>query len=391
MAISQSKYIRIGSNVNTTALGSRDFSGLVFTKTSMASTAPAATKSAYDNGDAVGLSSLADVSLCFGRNSDEYKFAQKYFSYISDDGGSPTLLSFKKEAAGTPPATAISNLSNLTNNFGSFTFLGNFGYTPSQGEAVSHEAALAAAAAENSGYDHRHVMCVGFEFSDTADASSKMALFADAVGTFVYFGHDEFGAAIPMAMIASIDFTKVDSTICFMFKQVPGEVAAITNDTDYETMSEINANFYGLTQTNGRMFAFLQRGFMSNGEDAGAYVNEMWLKSAIATEFFNLALRVNKIPANTDGESMIRSIIVPNVNTAIANGTILIGKTLNETDIAEIYRYTKDEGAANDVFVNGYWLDVVIEKDGTDYVAKYYLVYAKGDGIRFCNGSHKLI
>ena len=398
MAISQSKYIRIGSSVNTTAFGSRDFSGLVFTKTTMASGAPTATKTAYNtNGEVVGLTSLSDVGLCFGTSSDEYKFAQKYFSYISDDGGSPSVLSFKKMATNDVPSEVLSAIGNQTNNFGSFTFLGDmsYTYTPSGGTAttVTSDAAISAAAAVNSGFDHRHMMCQGYAFTDSAAAVSKMTTLAlsDVVGTFVFFGHDAYGAAIPMAMLASIDFTKADSTICFMFKQVPGEEASVTNDTDYEAMIAVNANFYGLTQTNGRMFAFLQRGFMTNGEDAGVYVNELWLKSAIATEFFNLVLRVNKIPANSDGAAMIRAVITPSVNTAISNGTILIGKTLTDAEIAGIYRYTKDEDAADTVVTNGYWLDVVIEKDGTDYVAKYYLVYAKGDGIRFCNGSHKLV
>ena len=156
-------------------------------------------------------------------------------------------------------------------------------------------------------------------------------------------------------------------------------------------MKSINANFYGLTQTNGKSFAFLQCGFCSNGEDAGTYCNELWLKSAVATSFMNLCLRVNKIPANTTGSAMIRAAIVGDVKKALDNGTILVGKPLTEEDIAEVSRWTNNEDAYLDVQNDGYWLDVVIEKVENEWIAKYYLVYAKADGIRFCDGSHILI
>lgn len=381
MAISQSKYIRIGSNVNTTALGSRDFSGLVFTKSSMVSTAPSAIKTAYDtNGDVVGLSSLADVDKCFGTTSDEYKFAEKYFGYVSKDGSCAMTLNFRKMGESEIPSAAISGVQAITNNFGSFTFLGEF--TDDQ---------LAAAGAVNSGFDHRYLFCVGKEFVDTANATTTMGKFDDEIGTFVYFGADAFGAAIPMAMLGAIDFNRANSTICFMFKQVPNETAVIDNDTDFDTMKSINANFYGLTQTNGKSFAFLQCGFCSNGEDAGTYCNELWLKSAVATSFMNLCLKVNKIPADATGSAMIRAAIVGDIATALENGTILRGKPLTDGDIAEITRWSGDPEAYNDVKNDGYWLNVVIEKPDNEWIAKYYLVYAKADGIRFCDGSHVLI
>lgn len=387
MAISQSKYIRISSSASNTALGSRDFSGLVFTKTAMKAASGSDSahikniKKAYGtDGSVVGLT-LSDVSDCFASTTDEYKFAVKYFSYVGRDGGAPTVLNFKLMGTADTPSGILAKVNDITNNFGSFTFLGTFDDT-----------ALAGAAGVNSGYDHRYLFCVGKEYTDTAAASTTMAKYSDAVGTFVYFGADKYGAAIPMAMLASINFGGRDSTICFMFKQIAGEEATIANDTDYESMKEINANFYGLTQTNGTMFAFIQRGYNSNGEDTGTYCNEMWLKSSIATSFLDLCLRVNKIPVDTAGMAMVRATILGNISTAINNGTILIGKPLDDLDRARIFQYTKDESAADNVIVDGYWLDVVFEKDESDdWIAKYYLVYAKGDGIRFCDGSHKLV
>lgn len=379
MAISQSKYVHITSDVNTTALGSRDFSGLVFTTTAMLASAPSATKTAYDANEVVGLD-YNSVAKCFGDTSDEAKFATKYFGYLGNDGSTPSVLNFAKMKDGEEPSAAFTRVNETTNNWGAFTFLGNF--TDDQLKTV---------ATLNSGYDHKYLFCIGYKFDSTADASTKMSKYSDCAGCFVYFGADEFGAAIPMGITGSIDFTKRDATVCFMFKQIAGEEYTISNDADYESMKGINANFYGLTQTNGKTFAFLQRGFNADGEDTGVYINEMWLKSAIATDFMNLVLSQNKIPANNTGATLIKAAISGEVDLALRNGTILPSKTLTNTDKANIIRYTGDDNAPSMVQTSGYWLDVVIEKESDEYKAYYYLVYSKGDAVRFCEGSHKLI
>lgn len=386
MAISQSKYIRISTDAGTASLGSRDFSGLVFTANSMLTNAPDAKKTAYNNYEVVALGSLADVGKCFGSESAEFKFAQKYFGYVARDGGSPSILNFCRYGSEEEPVEALARVNDVTNNFGSFTFLGSQAY-PATIEQ------LTAVAGVNSGYDHRYLFCVGFEFDSTADASTKMANFAASKGTFVYFGRDTYGAALAMAIVASVNWAGRYSTVNFMFKQVAGEVAVITNDTDFESMKEINANFYGLTQTNGKAFAFLQLGYNADGEDAGVYINEMWLKSAIATDFMELCLSRGKIPANSDGVAMIRAAIYGDIQDALRNGTILPNKNIDEEDRAEIYRYTGVASAADEVATFGYYLFITIEKEtnGSDYVAYYHLVYSKGDGVRFCDGHHKLI
>jgi hypothetical protein len=385
MAISQSKYIRISTDAGTASLGSRDFSGLVFTATAMLTTAPATAKTAYDtNGDVVGLS-LVDVKNSFGINSVEFKFAERYFGYVSRDGSSPSILNFCKVGSDETPSAALARVNDISNNFGSFTFLN------SDTKAFTDDE-LSAVAGVNSAYDHRYLFSVGFEFDSTADSSTKMEKFSAAKGTFVYFGSDAYGAALAMAITASVNWAGRNSTVNFMFKQIPGEVAVITNDTDFESMKDINANFYGLTQTNGKSLSFLQLGYNSDGEDAGVYINEMWLKSAIATDFMELCLSRGKIPANSDGVAMIRAAIYGDIQDALRNGTILPNKNIDEEDRAEIYRYTGVATAADEVATFGYYLFITIEKDeGGDYVAYYHLVYSKGDGVRFCDGHHKLI
>lgn len=393
MAISQGKYININTDVQSTYFGERTYSGLVFSADSMVSGAPTDIKTEYDTNFGIVALSLSDVAKCFGDESDQYKFAERYFSYLSNEGTSPAVLNFirtktKTELSSTAdetPSAALARANDLTNDFGSFTFLSTDGRTFTDDELVS-------AASTNSGYDHRYLHAVGYVYSDTAEATTKMAKFEGAIGTNVYFGADKFGAAIAMSILASIDFDRKDSTVCFMFKTVSGETYTIDNDTDYETMKSINANFYGLVQSAGTRRAFLQCGFNSDGEDSGVYVNEMWLKSEIATAYLNLAMNHNKIPANATGEALIHATISPIVTNALKNGAIIPDKNISDSDRIAIYQFTGSDSAADCVATNGYWLGVNIEKaaDG-NYVAYYYLPYSKGDAIRLCKGYHKLV
>ena len=413
MAISQNKYIKITSDVDQFSLGERDFSGLVFIPlnkakpengtnaiTTLLETELKQSSPTYYM-TVSKFYSYASLAKEFAGVTDLLTFANKYFGYVAPDGqvaDALTVVVWDNTKYGTAANrkqiladllegayTHGTNIdtSNGYKNFGSFTFIDDDG-------KVSDDAAIAT---YNSGLDHAYLYVPSLAYTSTAASTTYMStLGTDASGTFVYFGADAYGCAFPMAIVGSINFSGRDTTQCFMFKQLSGEISTIKNDEDYEAMKAINANFYGLAQTNGRSFAFLQRGFNSNGEDAGVYVNEMWLKSAIAADFLELCMNQNKIPANATGAAMIRAAIIGDVNAAIQNGTILVAKTLTTSDQAEITRFAGTSDAVSAVQTYGYYLTVKIGKDSDgEYKAYYYLVYGKGDGVRFCEGQHKLI
>ena len=412
MAISQNKYIKITSDVDQFSLGERDFSGLVFiplnkakpTDGSNAITDALEEELAKDSPTyymtVSKFYSYASLAKEFHGVTNLLTFANKYFGYMSPDGQVAPALTVvvwdnSKYISSGNRLGVFSDLiegayANGTNvdltggykNFGSFTFIDDNGSTADDAKVAEYV----------SGLDHSYLFVPSLAFTSTAACSTYMTSMSAYSGTFVYFGADAYGCAFPMAILGSINFSGRDTTQCFMFKQLSSETPTIKNDTDYETMKSINANFYGLAQTNGRSFAFLQRGFNANGEDAGVYVNEMWLKSAIAADFLELCMNKNKIPANSLGASMIRAAIVGDIDTAIQNGTILASKTLSASDQAEITRFAGTVDAVNSVQVYGYYLTVKIQRDSDgEYKAYYYLVYSKGDGIRFCEGQHKLI
>ena len=386
MAISQTKYIEIASKIANSPIGNRDLSGLLFTSGNMVDGANASIKASYDAGDIVALTD-SGVKTMFGVSSDEYKFATKYFSYISPSGKTPRTLYIAKILSAESPSEAFTRITNKTDNFGSFTFM------PSDSYAVS---ALKNIFATNT--DNKYLAVCGVEatiedgkyiFDDVIDAATTLG---EIKGTHLVVGADKYCAAIPMAILASVNYnTGVNSVVNYMFRQVNGEIPVVTNYEDYDTLTSKNINFYGQTQANGRSIAFYQKGVNLDGTDTGVYCNEMWLKSAIVESFLNFLVDVVRIPANYAGAGMCRNAIMGDVTQALANGTIMIGKALTSDQKAKIFQYSNDELAWKAVQNDGYWLDVVIVADGNDYKTVYRLVYSKGDSIRFVDGTHYLV
>lgn len=389
MAISQSKYIEITSGVSSAVVGERDFSGLVFTDADMETDAPL--KARYDNGEILSLS-LDDVVNSFTTGADVSKFCKTYFSYISPSGTSPDHIYVCKagiEGKTDDATSALTYADENGGNFGSFTFV-------TEVTTIS-DTQLADTAEQNAGYNFKYLMCVGK--ARTASASSDVSAF-DSIGKHSglckVVGNDNLGAAMPMAILAATDYTVANSATIYMFKQFGGVTPCVTNDADYKTYSDGYVNFYGQTKSHGTPIEFYQRGYNADGVDTAVYCNEMWFKSAIEMDFFNLVTRVEKIPANDTGSAMISNAIMGTVDMAITNGTILPGKILDANDrIAILQLSGNNPDAIENVAMFGYHYTISIVKgegaNVNDYIAKYRIIYSKGDGIRKVEGIHNLI
>ena len=289
------------------------------------------------------------------------------------------------------PADALSRVNTLSNNFGSFAILAG-----DITEAGWSNTDLNALLTQNAGYNYKYLASVPIlaNSGDFNDTSNEIA-FVTAVGTqngaSANRGMDGTCAAIPMAIFGAIDYDGIGTAPNFMFKTVSGEQPTVFSDQVADTLDGIHVNYYGQTQVNGRPLAFYQRGFNLDGEDTAVYCNEVWLKSHIATAIFNLLLITERVPANDDGESMIYTTIAGAAQQAIRNGTIETGKTYTAEQRAVIYQLTGDADAYMTMQNAGYWLNVVIEQDGTEYKAVYKLVYGKGDSIRKVEGTDILM
>ena len=397
MAIDMKKYINIKSGVVSSTLAERDLQGLVFTTEDMV--AGATGKSDYDAGTPLKLS-LADITNRFAAESDIIKFATEYFSYVGPGSSKPSRLTVAKMlsslVATTPtletPLQAFTRVDNLTNDFGSFAFIDPSGSNANPFSAAS----LADVAEANAGLDFKYLFCQGF----TADDSRKATFIGTGTGslkgiagTHMVQGADKYAAAMPMAITASVNYNRSGAAICMMYKQFANETPTVTSDTDSTTLDDANVNYYGQTQTNGTKLSFYQRGFNADGTDTMVYFNEIWLKSTIATAFFNLVTSVNKIPADENGRNMVYGIVTNAVGKALNNGTIIFKQSLTVAQKSMILTLSgNDEDAPNEVLNNGYWLDVVIQTtDSAEYKAVYTLIYSKGDSIRKVEGYNLLV
>lgn len=113
MAIPQTKYVNIISAVGgTSQVSQRDLMGRVFTNNSL-----------VPYGAVLEFAGLDAVGNWFGLGSNEYKFAAKYFGYVSKSGNIPQKISFalhstEAKAArlyGKAKATTLAYLKTLTN------------------------------------------------------------------------------------------------------------------------------------------------------------------------------------------------------------------------------------------------------------------------------------
>lgn len=385
MAISQTKYIDISSSIIQAAIGNRDLSGLVISSgASVTSMSPKTDiQTEYESGGVITLT-LDGVLRTFGATSPEYKFAQKYFSYVSPTGRSPRALNFKKILDEMTPAEALEAALGKTANFGSFTFLDT--------ENTYSLAELKEAYIINNGLNFRFLAVHSEKFSAIATHVTNAGTLGEIQSCHFCISNDFYGAAIPMAIAASINYSNTGSAVCFMYKQFPGEIPTVTDTDNFETLTEANINFYGQTQVNGQQLSFYQKGINLDGTDTSVYMNEVWFKSQVITNFFNLMTEVERIPANYVGESMIMSsVVLPVVATALSNGVIMVGKALTDQQKAIVFQYTNDPTAADTVTNEGYWSTISIENDGGEYKAFYRIIYAGADSVRFVDGTHNIV
>jgi hypothetical protein len=204
-------------------------------------------------------------------------------------------------------------------------------------------------------------------------------------------------AAIKAA--TAYDAPAVNSVQNYMFQVFPTLTPSVSDDTTANALDAQSINYIGVTQNAGVQLAFYQRGFMQGGPsnplDQNVYANEQWLKSALASAIMTLLLNVSEVPANTQGQAMILSVLLTVINQATANGTIEIGKTLTNQQITNITQVTGNPTAWRQVQNSGYFLTVIIQQRPNilpvEYEAVYTLVYSKNDVIRFVQGSDDLV
>lgn len=275
---------------------------------------------------------------------------------------------------------ALDRMSNISNNFGSLLFVESL--TTEQKTEVS------------TWIDNQNVM---YMYSTPVNASSYADVQTavnglDGVG-LTYDINSDKAEYMPCALLGAINWDRVNASINFMFQQFDNDTPSVTTDTLSDTLDNLSINYLGTTQQAGKLISFYQRGYLQGDiADMGIYVNEMWLKDALVTEFMNILLALDKMPANTNGKATMSNATQSIVDEAKNNGVILAGKELTNVQKAYIEQITGSDTAWRDVYTNGYWLDINIKTETisgqVNYILDYVLIYSKGDSIRKVEGSN---
>ena len=290
-------------------------------------------------------------------------------------------------ATAQEPVEAASDSAQVNNNFGSFTFMQ--GLSDDQITAVS---------------SWNHTQNVVFQYHVStleADASD----FFDALNGFSGTGltlrgqSGEYHEMLPMAVLASTDFSRRAASQNYMFQRDARLTATASTDALADALDAVRTNYYGETQTAGQLRAFYQRGYLMGGANApidmGIFANEQWFKDAAAAELLTLLEVSPGVSASDIGRGQILGSVQSVIEQATINGTISAGRTLNTSTRQLITSLTGDENAFQQVETIGYWIDAQITSDTVngieEFTAQYTLIYARDTTIRKVEGSHILV
>lgn len=281
------------------------------------------------------------------------------------------------------PVDAVLAATAISNNFGSFCFVPSL--TLSQVQAVANW------------NDTQNVSYLYSVPVSAADASSWSAALVNVSGVALTLNpgiSGEFPEMLCMAALAATDYTRRNATLNYMYLQ--GQLTpSVTDDPTANTYDGLRVNYYGQTQQAGANISFYQRGVMmglaTDPVDINVYANEMWFKDAVTVAIMNLLLALPRVPANSTGQALLISEAQNVIEQARTNGVISAGKSLTSTQQSFITLITGDETAWREVQTQGYWFNIVIQLVGTEYQARYTLVYSKDDTVRKVTGSNILI
>jgi hypothetical protein len=302
-----------------------------------------------------------------------------------------TLLGFNNGifSNGSLVETLTDNLTSTTeisNNFGSFLFLPTLTLTQVTEVGNWNKA--------------QNVMFQYYVAINEVDATTYYTALKDIAGIGLTVAQaNEYHEMMPMVVLAATNYTKINSTQNYMF-QMFSATPTVTTTPASNTLDAVRANYYGSTQQAGQNIEFYQRGVLmglsTDPVSMNTYANEQWFKDSAGASIMSLLLSLAKVSANIKGRSQIISTVQSVINEALFNGTISIGKDLNNTQKIFISEITGDDDAWMQVQNIGYWLDATIESyvapsSLTEYKAVYTLIYSKDDAIRSVDGTHILI
>lgn len=244
----------------------------------------------------------------------------------------------------------------------------------------------------------KYMLCLPVSSTNAADRYELLKGYAGVALTLT--NGTEYAEQSPAEILSATDYAKRNGVQSYMFRQFAGRPATVSSSSDADRYDAIRVNYIGDTSSAGQKIAFYQRGTLCGTgaapTDMNVYANEQWFKAAATATLLSLLLNQSRVPANATGRGMLTTTLQGVVNRALLNGTISVGKDLNDQQKLFIAQKTGDDNAWQTVQNEGYVVQVVIESyvttsGATEFKAVYEIIYSKDDAIRFIDGTHVLI
>lgn len=361
-----------------------------------------ATGSAASDSALIGETNARDfvMKLANGETLPEYTGSSVWLGHRKEDEGSIEYFGAKFYLAGefclytTTPA--VVDVYKCTSSYWATDLTNNPGVDTTHWEIVQKYDSNATYAKDdicsynNNVYKMTKVYAAGDTMNNPAEDVSHWEMVE-----YINGENPAIAAFMPLAIFGSVRYDGNNTVTNYMYKQFASQKFTVDDETEADEYDALCVNYIGLVQANGGRKAFSQQGYNINGEAINTYVNECWMKSEVQTALLNLFLDSEIVDAEDEGELLVYNTISSAALKAKNNGTISVGKTLDDDQKTAVYQLTQDNEAWRTVQDAGYWLNVdirrVTEQGKTFYKAFYLLVYSKDDAILKVEGQHALV
>lgn len=227
------------------------------------------------------------------------------------------------------PASAMDNVTQKTQNWGTFTTL----FEPDSEGKVAY-------AKWTNDQDQRYAYVMwDTDIQATQVEGESVGAYLTTMefdGTIPVYGELDKGAFV-CGTAASIDFTEFNGRITFAFKGQAGIVPNVTDATMAQNLINNGYNFYGAYATATEQFNLFQNGQITGiWRWADAYINQIYLNSQLQLSILTMLKNLKSLPYNNDGYGLIRAACLDPIKEGLNFGSIRTGIPLSEEQKAEI-------------------------------------------------------
>lgn len=232
-------------------------------------------------------------------------------------------------AAADTPASAMDNVTQKTQNWGTFTTV----FEPDSEGKVAY-----AKWTNDQDQRYAYVMWDTDIQATQVDGESVGAYLTtmEFDGTIPVYGDLDKGAFV-CGTAASIDFTEFNGRITFAFKGQAGIVPNVTDATMAQNLISNGYNFYGAYATATEQFNLFQNGQITGvWRWADAYINQIYLNAQLQQAILGMLKNIKSLPYNSDGYGLIRAACLDPIKAGLNFGSIRTGIPLSEEQKSEI-------------------------------------------------------